>query len=72
MSPTIYDLGIDRMSAEDRLRLLGEIWDSLTHGEQAEIVDSHRDELDRRLDDADQNPSSSMPWEEVQARLRGE
>jgi putative addiction module component (TIGR02574 family) len=72
MSPTIYDLGIDRMSAEDRLRLIGEIWDSLSQGEQSEIVDSHRDELERRLDDADKNPSSSMPWEEVRARLRGQ
>src|SRR5689334_5888820 len=34
MSPTIQDLGIDRLSAPERLRLIGEIWDSLSHAEQ--------------------------------------
>ncbi len=29
MSPTMKDLGIDRMSPEDRIRLALEIWDSL-------------------------------------------
>ena len=70
MSPTIHDLGIDRLSAEDRLRLIGEIWDSLTRNEQGEIVDSHREELDRRLADADAHPAEGTAWEKVRARLR--
>ena len=28
MSPSIYDLGIDKLSVKDRLRLIGEIWDT--------------------------------------------
>ncbi len=72
MSPTIQELGIDRLSAEDRLRLIGEIWDSLSHlPGQLEIPQSHRDELDRRLAQADADPSAGLPWEEVRARLRG-
>ena len=71
MSPTLQALGIDRMSREDRLRLLGEIWDTLTPVTQAEIPDAHREELDRRLADADANPSAGLPWEEVRDRLRG-
>ena len=71
MSPTLQDLGIDRISAEDRLRLIGEIWDSLSPAEQGEIPESHREELDRRLATADANPSAGSPWEEVKARLRG-
>lgn len=70
MSPNIHDLGIDRLSAEDRLRLIGEIWDSLSRAEQAQIVASHREELDRRIADADADPSAGQPWDEVRKRLR--
>jgi len=40
--------------------------------QSAEIPASQREELDRRLAEADANPAASKPWEEVQARLRGE
>ncbi|OWK38541.1 addiction module protein [Fimbriiglobus ruber] len=71
MAPTIQDLGIDQLSAENRLRLIGEIWDSLA-SEGTAIPESHRDELDRRLAAADANPAAGRPWHEVRARLRGE
>ncbi len=71
MSVTIQELGIDRMSTEDRSRLIGEIWDSLSLGDQLAIPESHRVELDRRLAAADADPSAASPWEEVRARLRG-
>jgi putative addiction module component (TIGR02574 family) len=71
MAPTMQDLGIDRLSAEHRLRLLNEIWESLSH-EDTPIPESHRDELDRRLAAADADPAAGRPWEEVRARLRGE
>jgi putative addiction module component (TIGR02574 family) len=70
MSSTIQTLGIDRMSPEDRLRLIGEIWDSLAPIDQFEIPQSHRDELDRRLAEADADPSAGPPREEVRARLK--
>lgn len=69
MSPTLQALGIDRMSPEERLRLITEIWESL---DGLEIPDSHREELDRRLAAADADPAAGRPWEEVRARLRGE
>ena len=71
MAPTMQDLGIDRLSPEHRLRLLGEIWDSLALADTP-IPDSHREELDRRLAAADADPAAGKPWEEVRARLRGE
>jgi putative addiction module component (TIGR02574 family) len=70
MTPTIQDLGIDRLSGPDRLRLIGEIWDSLSHAEQTELADSHREVLDHRIAEADANPGAGRPWEEVLARLR--
>ena len=70
MSPTMQDLGIDRLTSEHRLHLIGEIWDSLST-DDSEIPESHREELDRRLADADENPSTGRPWGEVLERLRG-
>jgi putative addiction module component (TIGR02574 family) len=70
MSSTLHDLGIDQMSAEDRIRLIGEIWDSLSSDGFA-MLESHREEIDRRIAAADAEPGKSSPWEEVQARLRG-
>ena len=69
MSSALRDLGIDRMCREDRLQLLGDIWDSLTPVTDAGIPESHRDMLDSRLAAADADPSTGMPWEEVRSRL---
>ncbi len=70
MSPAIRELGIDRLSAQDRLRLIGEIWDSLSCPEQVQILDRHREELDRRIAAADANPGAGIPWKEVRTKLR--
>ncbi len=72
MSSTLKDLGIDRLSSEERLILIGEIWESLTPIDQLEIPASHREELDRRLAAADADPAAGAPWDEVRLRLRGE
>jgi len=66
---TIEKLGIDRMPPDERLQLIEEIWDSLSLAEDVEIPESHREELERRLDAADANPGAGSPWEEVLARL---
>ncbi len=68
---TIQSLGIDRMSIEDRLRLIEEIWESLdTAAGDLPLPESHREDLDRRLAAADADPGGGAPWEEVLARLR--
>jgi putative addiction module component (TIGR02574 family) len=63
-------IGIDRMSPEDCLNLIGESWDGLDD-DQSEIPEIHRRELDRRLDEADANPAAGLPWEEVRAQFGG-
>lgn len=60
MAPTMKDLGIDQPNPEHGLRLLGEIWDSLSL-EDLPIPDSHREELDRRLASVDADPTTSGP-----------
>jgi len=69
MANTLHDLGINQLSTEDRLLLIGEIWDSISV-ENTPIPQSHCDELDRRLAAADASPEAGIPWEEVRARLR--
>ena len=70
MSTLMNTLGIDRLSAADRLQLVQEIWDSL-EGElqQAPLSDALRHELDRRLAALDANPAAVSSWDEVEARV---
>lgn len=61
-------LGIDRLNAEDRLRLLEEIWDSLSLPDELPIPDSHKAELERRIAAAEADPGGGSSWEEVKER----
>ena len=59
------------LSVEQRLELIGELWDSIPDSMEAlSVPDWHREELDRRLAAADANPDAAIPWEEVKRRLR--
>jgi putative addiction module component (TIGR02574 family) len=68
MAVRMKDLGIDRLSVEDRLALLQEIWDSLAADvEQAPLSEAQRQEVDRRLAAHRANPQAAIPWEQVEA-----
>lgn len=72
MPTTMQTLGIDRMSPEERLRLIEEIWDSLCEPPtDLPLTEEQRADLQRRLDAYRENPKAGSPWEEVLARLRG-
>jgi len=59
------------LSIEQRLELIGELWDGIPDSIEAlPVPDWHREELDRRLAEADANPDAAIPWEEVKRRLR--
>jgi len=68
MSQTMQKLGIDLMTPDERLRLIDEIWDSLEAGKALQMPQSHRQELDRRIAEADENPNAAIPWEEARGR----
>jgi putative addiction module component (TIGR02574 family) len=69
MPPTMHELGIDRLSAEDRLALAEAIWDSVAREvEQAPLTEAQRHELERRLADSIARPDAVTPWEVVKAR----
>jgi putative addiction module component (TIGR02574 family) len=55
--------------AEDRLRLVEEIWDDLSEvGREDELGEDLKSLLDRRLEALDRNPDAVVPWEVVEAR----
>ena len=58
------------LSVEQRLELIGELWDSIPDSIDAlPVPDWHREELERRLAMADADPDASIPWEEIKRRL---
>jgi putative addiction module component (TIGR02574 family) len=68
MAPTLQELGIDRLSVEDRLALVQAIWDSIAADiERTPLTEDQRLELERRLAAADANPAEGIPWEVVKA-----
>ena len=70
MSSLMQQFGLDQWSVDDRLRLMEEIWDSLSGESLGDMPQWHREILEQRLTEADGNPEARSPWEEVLARLR--
>ena len=65
-------IDIARLSFEERLRLMDELWESLSRTPEAiPLTDPQREELDRRLDELDREGPVGIPWEEVLRRIRG-
>lgn len=69
MSPTLQELGIDRLSPKDRLALAEAIWESVaSEAEQAPLSEGQQKELEQRLADSIARPGAVTPWEEIKAR----
>ena len=62
---------IEKLSAEERLRLIEELWESLRRQPGTlPLTEAQRKELDRRLDEVDRGETETIPWDEVKRRLR--
>ncbi len=71
MAITIKDLGIDKLSVQERLDLIEQIWDSLPPLVQpGEVPDWHKEVLAKRLTEAEANPGGGVPWREALAAIR--
>jgi putative addiction module component (TIGR02574 family) len=65
-------LDIASLTAEERLDLLEELWDSLAATSEAvPLTGTQRAELDRRLDDLEREGPIGIPWDDVLGRIRG-
>lgn len=62
---------VRRMTPRERLALIELLWTSLVDaGEAPDLTDEERATLDERLEDLEQRPDASVPWEEARVRLR--
>lgn len=57
-------IDIAKLSAEERLALLDQLWGSLS-AEMVPMSDAQKEELDRRLDELDREGPVGIPWNEV-------
>ncbi len=70
MPVSLEVLGIDRLSVQERLELIEQIWDSLPEQVNAEEVPAwHLAELAKRRAQADAAPGVGKPWREALARF---
>lgn len=71
MTQLLDKLNIRDLSIQERIQLVGEIWDSIAEEEgEFELTDAQRDEIDRRMASLRANPDQVISWEEIKARIQ--
>ena len=68
-------VNLDDLSPEEQLELIGELWDRLSQQPASvPLTPEQREELDRRLDELEENVRAGRPlgrpWSEVREQLR--
>jgi len=63
-------LDVRALSAEERLNLIEQLWDSL-EADDVPLTEAQRAELDRRVEEMDRDAVRGIPWEDVLDRIRG-
>ena len=59
---------VERWPIEERIQLIQEVWDRLAdQGHEAALSDEMKAELDRRLAAYQADPTSAIPWDQVEA-----
>lgn len=69
MSSAFDQLQIQQLSVEERLQLIGQIWDSLSPPAQCALSPEQIAEIDARLQQEALEPNAGSAWEEVKERL---
>ena len=69
MAVTLESLGLDRLSTDEKLEVVGRLWDSIVAARPpgALLSDAQREELKRRVADAHARPDDYVTWEEARA-----
>lgn len=63
-------VAVDDLSAEERIELMGRLWDSLDPALAAPITPALAAELDRREAEADDEPDVGEEWPNIRDSLR--
>ena len=65
------EIDINQLSPEERLDLIEELWDSLSEDPaNIPLTEAQAKELDRRLEEMDNDSSLGIPWDIVMSRIR--
>ena len=73
MSLTLDRDALDKLTTDERLELIGILWDAITDSDpNPPVPDWHIEEVARRRAAADANPQAGIPWEQVRAELMPE
>ena len=72
MSATLQALGIDKLTIAERLAILDDLWENIaSEPDRVPLLDSQREDLQRRLNAIEADPDRGSTWDEVKARLMG-
>jgi putative addiction module component (TIGR02574 family) len=62
-------LPVENLTAEERIELMGRLWDSLDPVTAAPMTEALAVELDRREAEANADPEAGESWSEIRAAL---
>jgi putative addiction module component (TIGR02574 family) len=64
-------IDIDTLTTDERLDLIEQLWESLeSNSAHVPLSEAQNAELDRRLDEMEQDGAQGIPWEEVLKKIR--
>ena len=63
-------IDVKQLSAEERLNLIEQIWDSL-EADDVPVTEAQKAELDRRIEEMDRAGERGILWKDVLDRIRG-
>lgn len=69
MTVSLESLGLDRLSCDEKLKLAGQLWDSvLASGPPgSHLSEAQREELRKRIADAEAHPDDYVNWNDALA-----
>lgn len=69
MVATLDSLGISQLPLDQKLKLVGQLWDDIlsTRSRTGLLSKARQDEIQRRMDDARTNPEDYVAWEDALA-----
>lgn len=67
------DPSFDELSVSEKILHVQDLWDRIARsGEEIELTDAQRDELERRLRDHEEHPGDYTTWTELRQRLEAD
>jgi putative addiction module component (TIGR02574 family) len=69
-SHPLLKVDISQLSVAERIQLAADLWDSISEQkEEIPFTKAQKQELDRRVENYQKNPTNGSSWQEVKNRL---